>query len=139
MDRQAHPCTKGRINPLQTPDSSSHAAAAEVFLDSLIDGDISTFSPEELLACAAKATSELLYAARQAPVVVGYDELPYLTKRQQEILEMLGTGLVPKQACEQLCIAPKTMESHLNAINKAFSTHGYRDAVKKARMMGILV
>jgi DNA-binding NarL/FixJ family response regulator len=124
---------------LQTSDSSSPAAAAEVFLESLIDGDISTVSPEELLACAVRATSELLYVVQQTPVVVGYDELPYLTKRQQEILEMLGTGLVPKQVYEQLCIAPKTMESHLNAINRAFTTHGYQNAVKRARMMGILV
>lgn len=118
--------------------SSSQLAAAEGFLQRFIDGDASTVPPEEMLAYAARATTEVLAAAQQVPIVVGYKDLPHLTKRQREVLEILNTGKTPKQARLQLHIEESTWDTHMSAINKALGTNGYEEAVKKARSMGIL-
>lgn len=123
---------------MQHVDPSSRAAAAEVFLDSFIDGDVSAVAPEEMLHYAALAATEVFSAARRGPIVVGYRKLPHLTDRHLEILELLDTGKTPKEVREQLCIAEKTMESHMSRIHKALGTNRYWEAVGKARKIGVL-
>lgn len=129
---------KGKVKPLQAPDSSARAAATEAFLDSVIDGDISTATPEDMVFYAVQAAAELFSAAQRVPIVIGYRKLPHLTRRQMEVLELLNTGKTPKEVRDDFCIAQSTMESHLSAINKALGTHWYWAAVKKARNMGIV-
>lgn len=122
---------------MQPLDSSSSAAAAEGFLDDFIDG-LSTVAPEELPHYAALAAVEVFSAAQQAPIVVGYRELPNLTNRQLEILELLNTGKTPKDVREEFWIKKKTMEKHMSRIHQAFGTNWYWEAVREARRMGIL-
>lgn len=119
-------------------DSSSHPAAAEEFLYRFVDDDISVVAPEELLRSVALAATEVLSSARQAPVVIGYKDLPRLTERQLEILEMLNAGRTPKQAREEFWINKNTWETHMSGIHKALGTSRYWEAVKEARRMGIL-
>ena len=122
---------------MQPLDSSSSTVVAEGFLDDFIDG-LSTVAPEELPHYAALAAMEVFSATQQAPIVVGYRELPHLTSRRLEILELLNTGKRPKEVREELWIKKKTMEKHMSRIHKAFGTRWYWEAVREARRMGIL-
>lgn len=125
------------MKPLQAPDSGNRAAA-EVFLDTFIDGDVSAVDPEEMLHYAALAATEVFSAAQRGPIVAGYRQLPHLTERHLEILELLNIGKTPKEVRQQLCIAEKTMESHMSRIHKALGTKWYWEAVGEARKIGIL-
>lgn len=120
------------------PESNRYTASADVFRERFIGNDASSVSREDMLAFLARATMEVFAATQQVPVVAGYNNLPHLTQRQIEILEMLNVGKTPKQVREEFWIKEKTMETHMSRIHKALGTKGYCEAVKKARMIGIL-
>ena len=124
---------------MQTLDRSSPTAATEGFLDSFMDGDVSDVTPEEMLFYAAQAAMEACSVTQKVPIVVGYRHLPHLTERHLEILELLNTGRTPKEVRERLVIAKKTMEAHMSRIHKELGTRWYREAVREARKIGILM
>jgi LuxR family maltose regulon positive regulatory protein len=61
-----------------------------------------------------------------------------LTNRENEILELLGKRLTNKEIAAQLVIAPGTVEQHLVRINSKLNVRGRRQAVAKARELGLL-
>jgi len=61
-----------------------------------------------------------------------------LTNREYEILELLGKRLTNKEIAAQLVIAPGTVEQHLVRINSKLNVRGRRQAVAKARELGLL-
>ena len=61
-----------------------------------------------------------------------------LTNREYEILELLGKRLTNKEIAAQLVISPGTVEQHLVRINSKLNVRGRRQAVAKARELGLL-
>ncbi len=79
--------------------------------------------PQELarairLADAGEAMIDPVVAARlvDALVEVGGDEGPKLTRREQEVLELIGRGLANKRIALELGIAEKTVKTHVSHV-----------------------
>jgi len=58
----------------------------------------------------------------------------YLTSREVEILELLGTGLSVKGAARELDIAPGTVKWHVKNIYYKLGASSREDALSKARL-----
>lgn len=92
---------------------------------------------EQRRSCVWSIAEEVLCNDGEAVVIGGYSNLPQLSPRQMEALELLNY----KRTCEvqvDMGISDKTMESHKSAINRAFRTNDYRKALQRARTMGVL-
>jgi GAF domain-containing protein/DNA-binding CsgD family transcriptional regulator len=61
-----------------------------------------------------------------------------LTKRRLEILQLLSEHHTPKTIAEHLVISEKTVRTHIQDINRQLGVSSYREAVRKARSLGIV-
>ncbi|MGP4057105.1 ATP-binding protein [Mycobacterium sp. 4D054] len=61
-----------------------------------------------------------------------------LTARQVEVLRLLGDGLTNAELAERLYLSIKTVDHHVSAILTKLQVAGRRDAVRRAREVGIL-
>ncbi|WP_197420170.1 LuxR C-terminal-related transcriptional regulator, partial [Mycobacterium sp. NAZ190054] len=61
-----------------------------------------------------------------------------LTARQVEVLRLLGDGLTNAELAEHLYLSVKTVDHHVSAILTKLEVTGRRDAVRRAREVGIL-
>jgi len=61
-----------------------------------------------------------------------------LTARQVEVLHLLGDGLTNAELAERLYLSVKTVDHHVSAILSKLEVAKRRDAVRRARELGIL-
>lgn len=98
---------------------------------------LSEVPTEQRRSCVWSIAEEVLCEDGDAVVIGGYSNLPQISPRQMEALQLLNY----KPTCEvqkEMGISDKTMESHKSAINRAFGTNDYRNTLRRARAMGVL-
>jgi len=61
-----------------------------------------------------------------------------LTRRQSQVLGLLGDGLTNPEIADRLCISAKTAEHHVSAIMARFDAGSRRQAIDAARRLGLL-
>jgi LuxR family maltose regulon positive regulatory protein len=61
-----------------------------------------------------------------------------LTDRELETLEFLNQGLYRKEIADKLCISPETVKTHLKNVYQKLGVGTRREAVSRARALGIL-
>ena len=61
-----------------------------------------------------------------------------LTARQVEVLRLLNDGLTNAELAERLYLSVKTVDHHVSAILAKLEVGKRRDAVRRARELGIL-
>jgi len=60
-----------------------------------------------------------------------------LTGREQEVLELLTQHLSYKEIGDRLCVAPSTVNYHLNNIYAKLQVHGRREAIAKLKRRNV--
>ncbi len=63
---------------------------------------------------------------------------PSLTRRQREVLDLLEAGLPAREIGARLVVAETTVRKHIRDLLKAFGAHSQREALFKARNLGLL-
>ena len=66
-------------------------------------------------------------------------EVPELTKREKQILELLAEGKKSAEIAAQLFISPLTVKTHRATLLQKFQTGSFVVAISKAREYGILL
>jgi ATP/maltotriose-dependent transcriptional regulator MalT len=61
-----------------------------------------------------------------------------LTSRQMDVLRLLEDGLTNAELAERLFISPKTADHHVSAILSKLHARNRRDAVQKAKTLGLI-
>ncbi len=60
-------------------------------------------------------------------------DVPLVTRREKEILQLLADGLNGPQIAEKLCLSPLTIETHRKNLFKKFNAHSVQLLIKIAR------
>lgn len=61
-----------------------------------------------------------------------------LTRRQKEVLQLVGSGLTSKEIARQLQLTPGTVDNHINASIAVLNAHTRSEAVTKALALGFV-
>ena len=77
-------------------------------------------------------------AIPRGPIAETRANVAGLTRRQTEVLQLVGEGMTNLEIADRLCISGKTAEHHVSAIMARFDTATRREAVAAARKVGLL-
>ena len=83
------------------------------------------------------SVSDSVVAAATARPVVSHRQ-HVVTRREEEILRLMATGVSIPDAARQLYISVKTVKNHLSSIYQKLDCHDRAQAVLKALRMGII-
>jgi DNA-binding NarL/FixJ family response regulator len=75
---------------------------------------------------------------REVAPVVRHEPQPAITRREEELLRMMATGVSISEAAKQLYISVKTVKNHLSSIYEKLDCHDRAQAVLKAVRMGLI-
>jgi DNA-binding NarL/FixJ family response regulator len=73
-----------------------------------------------------------------ASVPVAPGTRPLISKREEEVLRLMATGVSIPEAARQLYISVKTVKNHLSSIYQKLDSHDRAQAVLKAVRMGLI-
>jgi LuxR family maltose regulon positive regulatory protein len=74
-----------------------------------------------------------------AEVSPNCDLVEPLTRREDEILQLLGRGMTNQEIADELVLSPHTVKTHATHISAKLGVRGRSRAVHKARQLGILL
>jgi DNA-binding NarL/FixJ family response regulator len=94
------------------------------------------YVPDELLARVRAVVRRASTPGEQAPELADSGDL---TRREQQVLRLLGEGLEPADIAERLVISPKTVAGHIEQILKKLDVHSRAAAVALAYRKGFVV
>ena len=77
-------------------------------------------------------------AIPRGPIAETRANVAGLTRRQTEVLQLVGEGMTNLEIADRLCISGKTAEHHVSAIMARFDSATRREAVAAARKVGLL-
>jgi DNA-binding NarL/FixJ family response regulator len=73
-----------------------------------------------------------------APRAPTYGPRPHISRREEEVLRLMATGVSIPEAARRLYISVKTVKNHLSSIYQKLDAHDRAQAVLKAVRMGII-
>ena len=103
--------------------------------EELIDAVNRVAAGETVISPSISESVAALAVSRPAPSRGGQ---PLVTRREEEILRLMATGVSIPDAARQLYISVKTVKNHLSSIYQKLDCHDRAQAVLKALRMGII-
>jgi DNA-binding NarL/FixJ family response regulator len=86
------------------------------------------------LACPPEISSCLLRALfRSDPLSEASDSDPGLTRRESEVLELLGRGFSNKEIASELCLSVATVKHHVHHVLEKLQLQGRAQAMRRVR------
>jgi DNA-binding NarL/FixJ family response regulator len=76
--------------------------------------------------------------ARAPAAPAGSPTRPLISKREEEVLRLMATGVSIPEAARRLYISVKTVKNHLSSIYQKLDSHDRAQAVLKAVRMGLI-
>jgi DNA-binding NarL/FixJ family response regulator len=124
--------------------SSALAACANGYLvkdcttAEIVDGVLRAVHGEQVLSASASVpTSMTNGGVRQSGRGVSSSH-PLISKREEEVLRLMATGVSITEAAGELYISVKTVKNHLSSIYGKLDSHDRAQAVMKAVRMGLI-
>ena len=65
------------------------------------------------------------------------DRISRLTKREREVLKLIGRGRINQEIADALCIEKKTVENHVSNIFEKLQVRERGEAIVYARVRGV--
>jgi LuxR family maltose regulon positive regulatory protein len=128
----------GRLTRLFVDQGSSMAQLLQALYEqSEIRGNLRQYLAQ-ILAAFPKAVSDQSQSDAGTGLEPGLDMVTSLTTREMEVLELLEQRLTNKEIADELVISPDTVKSHTVNIYGKLDVHGRREAVDKAKQIGLL-
>jgi LuxR family maltose regulon positive regulatory protein len=94
-----------------------------------------TYAGQVLAAFVAPARERGAPLASDAVIEPLYERL---TKREQQVLRLLATGLSSTEVAEELVIAVSTVRSYIKVIYRKLDVHSRDEAITRGRQLGLL-
>lgn len=144
--RDAAPAAKILILSAHDEPADVMAALSEAGADGyLVKGD----APEELLNAIRAASNGkrylsssvapiLLNRVKQSPARNAARNGQILTRREREVLRLIGQGITAKEIAQRLDISPKTAQVHSENIRQKLNLHSIAEMVRYAIKHGIV-
>jgi DNA-binding NarL/FixJ family response regulator len=82
--------------------------------------------------------SPVTASATDSPRPVPTSTRPLISKREEEVLRLMATGVSIPEAARRLFISVKTVKNHLSSIYQKLDSHDRAQAVLKAMRMGLI-
>jgi DNA-binding NarL/FixJ family response regulator len=106
----------------------------------IVDGVTRVAAGERVLSASASASASPPRSedgGRRAQATVG-SVRPLVSKREEEVLRIMATGVSITEAADELYISVKTVKNHLSSIYGKLDSHDRAQAVLKAMRMGLI-
>ena len=105
-----------------------------------VDGLILKQEPaDEVRVAIGKVQSgERYISAGVKPLIARFDKLLVLTRREQQVLQMIAAGYRNKEIAEKLELSPKTVDSHRTNLMRKLDLHSLVDIVDLANSAGLI-
>ncbi len=81
---------------------------------------------------------ERYISAGVKPLIARFDKLLALTRREQQVLQMIAAGYRNKEIAEKLELSPKTVDSHRTNLMRKLDLHSLVDIVDLANSAGLI-
>lgn len=94
---------------------------------------VKPFDPDELVARVRRFVNRKAIARH---VAVGGSQVPHLTRRELEVLDLLIEGRRQKEIAAQLVISQKTVATHIQNLLGKFGVHSRAELIARAYMLG---
>ena len=108
----------------------------------VIDRDIDEDVLLRVLRAAAAGRSDLAAGVRGAlweqAATAARGSVPALTRRERQVLELMGRGLGNRAIADELFISENTVKNHVRSLHEKLQVHSRTEAVVRAAQEGIV-
>jgi DNA-binding NarL/FixJ family response regulator len=124
--------------------SSALAAGADGYLvkdcttAEIVDGVLRAVQGEQVLSASASVPTSITDGGVRKVVRGAISAHPLVSKREEEVLRLMATGVSISEAAGELYISVKTVKNHLSSIYGKLDSHDRAQAVLKAVRMGLI-
>jgi DNA-binding CsgD family transcriptional regulator len=127
-----------RILIFKTPDAFSVIeldTPVEIIVRAINHGHWQDFLPDEPGPLFARQQGEVVVVTHNAPVPE--EDLPKLSRREHQVLVMLGEGLTTAEIALRLGLRPRTVRGYVAGMKARLGAHNIQQLVARAVALGL--
>ncbi len=110
-------------------------APAERVVSTINRGQWETYLPDEPGPLYARQQGQVVVVTLSAPVLA--EDLPKLSRREHQVLVLLGDGLTTAEIALQLGLRPRTVRGYVASMKARLEAHNIQQLVARAVALGL--